>query len=82
MGLVAREGKYCSCTDVKVVRTMKEVMLVVRTMKEVMLVVRTVKEVMFVVRTMKEVMLVVRTMKEVMLGRFSRITTRTFWVGA
>ena len=41
IGLVAREGKYCSCADVKVVRTMKEVML----------------------------------------GRFSRITTRTFWVG-
>ena len=24
---------------------------------------------------------VVRTMQEVMLGRFSRITARTFWVG-
>ena len=39
--LAAREGKYCSCADVYVVRTMKEVML----------------------------------------GRFSRITARTFWVG-
>ena len=27
IGLAAREGKYCSCADVKVVRTMKEVML-------------------------------------------------------
>ena len=42
IGLVAREGMYCSYTDVNVVRTVKEVML----------------------------------------GRFSRITTRTFWVGA
>jgi len=42
IGLADREGKYCSCVDVKVVRTMKEVML----------------------------------------GHFSRIITRTFWVGA